>query len=106
MTNTKSKRGRPPKEKQIEGEVMAPEAVNPNPDNYTKRPIMSGINDKITITVSQDGRRHIDCGGLNLVDVLTVLTGVHKFLYAEMTKGLNLNGTQEGTPNASSGDNS
>jgi hypothetical protein len=86
---------------------MPPEPeTNPNPENYSKRPIMSGNNDKITITVAQDGRRHIDCGGLNLMDVLTVLTGVHQFLYAEMTKGLKLNGTEEGTANAPSGGNS
>jgi hypothetical protein len=106
MTN-KPKRGRPPKEKPLEGEVMAPEAVaNPDPENYSKRPIMSGNNDKITITVAQDGRRHIDCGGLSLMDVLTVLTGVHKYLYSEMTKGLTLNGTEEGTTDAASGGNS
>jgi hypothetical protein len=101
------KRGRPPKEKPLEGEVMASEAVaNPDPENYSKRPIMSGNNDKITITVAQDGRRHIDCGGLSLMDVLTVLTGVHKYLYSEMTKGLTLNGTEEGTTDAASGGNS
>jgi hypothetical protein len=104
---TEKKRGRPPKQKPLEGETIPPEAVaNPNPENYSKRPIMSGHNDKITITVAQDGRRHIDCGGLNLMDVLTVLTGVHQFLYAEMTKGLKLNGTEEGTANAPSGGNS
>jgi hypothetical protein len=97
---TEKKRGRPKAVKPLDSE--APEADA----KYSKRPIMSGKNDKITITIAEDGRRHIDCGGLTLVEVLTVLTGCHKFLYAEMTKGFDLNGTTEGTADAASGGNS
>jgi hypothetical protein len=102
--NNKPKRGRPPKEKPLEGEVMPPE-TKPN-ENYSKKPIMSGRNDKITITVSEDGRRHIDCGGFTIVEAFAIVSGVAQYMYAEMAKGLNLNGTKEGTTDAPSGGDS
>lgn len=57
---------------------------------------------EIKIKIAKSGEREIECGGLSLVDVLTVLTGCHKYLMAELKKELSI-GTEEGTADEASG---
>lgn len=106
------KRGRPAKGI-VEQAVDTPEAVftpsvdaEPVPENerFEKRPIMSDVNDKITITVGADGRKHIDCGGFNLWDVLMILKGCHNYIFNEFQKQAGMNGSvEEGTADATGG---
>lgn len=94
------KRGRPPK---VEGaEVVEAEPV-PEEERFAKRPIMSNINDKITITVDKDGKKHIDCGGLTPFDVCMILKGCHQYLFNTINKELGLNGSEEGTADTPGG---
>lgn len=115
MTNTKEptkKSGRPRKR------VLTPPApvvedgkaaVVPNTveeTKYSKRPIMSGNTEKITITVSEDGSsRHIDCGGLTIYETMMTVKGVYAFLFNELKKESGLNGVEEGTADTSGGSN-
>jgi hypothetical protein len=99
------KRGRP--QKAVEPDFS--EAVEAEPvtetERFDKRPIVSNVNDKVVITVSRDGRKHIDCGGFTLWDVMMILKGCHGYIINELQKAASLNGSEEGTADTTGGSN-
>ena len=96
------KRGRPPKSL-VEEAVEAPVAETPNPGTFSKRAVLSGDVDAITITVAKDGRKHIDCGGFSIFDTCMILKTSYEYMFNTIKKEASLNGTEEGTANPVSG---
>lgn len=78
MTNTPKKRGRPRKTTPvIEGEVLESKVEEPK---LAKRPSTDAKAKKIVITISPDGPRHIEGGGLTVFELWEVFNGCAMYL--------------------------